>query len=173
VFSAVTSRTTASTRARSGWAAATRSRTSRASPGWPAAPPRTAPPPPFGLLAAPATGGAQRAVGFRWDGDRRTTAFDGETHLRPLWYIRSRGRLEDTLKATDQWWQAHTEPPGQLLPRAEGCTIHPVRAGQSVDFAARVAGLVGLTLTGGVIQDPYLLSAHQIRCLETFLRAVR
>jgi hypothetical protein len=42
-----------------------------------------------------------------------------------------------------------------------------------VDFAARVAGLVGLTLTGGVIQDPYLLSAHQIRCLETFLRAVR
>jgi superfamily II DNA or RNA helicase len=132
------------------------------------------PPPPYGMLALPAGRERHRSVAFRWDGDRGVTSLDGETHIRPLWVNRSAKRLSEASQAMERWFDNCTEPIslGELLPQQGGCVVHPIKQGQKVDFGEIFQGLGGKRIERAEIQDPYLLTNHQMKCLSDFLHAM-
>jgi hypothetical protein len=59
-----------------------------------------------------------------------------------------------------------------LLPVGDGCTVHAVGKNQPVSFQQILASLAGAKISRAVLQDPYLLTQHQIKCLVDFLAAV-
>ncbi len=133
-----------------------------------------APPPGYGLLAlGAASQPGPRSVGFHW-GDTRTAAFDAETHRRPVWFNRSTTRLAQAGVTADAWFADHTEPirPESLFRTLPGCTVHPFAKGQPVDFRSVFAGLSGQRILRCQIQDPYLLTGHQMNALSAFVGAV-
>jgi hypothetical protein len=133
-----------------------------------------APAPQYGLLALGPSGDPRhRGVGFHW-GERRTTTFDGETHLRPLWVNRWAKRLAEAYQAHNVWFEQNTSPVAisDLFRTAPGCTVHAVSRGQAVDFRKILASLRGQRIVACQLQDPYLLNRHQLDCLTEFLRAI-
>jgi hypothetical protein len=133
-----------------------------------------APAPTFGLLAlGPAGRPGHRSAGFHW-GEARTTPLDAETHLRPLWFNRSTARLSSAGAEADIWFAAHAVPipPETLFRTLPGCTVHPFAKGQVVDFRSVLAGLGSGPVVRCQMQDPYLLTAHQMASLAAFLQAV-
>ncbi|MDB5308650.1 MAG: box helicase [Gemmataceae bacterium] len=133
-----------------------------------------APPPHYGLLALGPNGKpGPRSVGFHW-GETRTTTLDGETHRRPVWFNRGLSRLADAAAATDAWFVAHTEPvhPESLFRTLPGCTVHAFAKGQAVDFRPAFSSLGGHKIVRCQLQDPYLLTAHQMDALSAFVKAV-
>jgi hypothetical protein len=81
-----------------------------------------APPPPYALLGTLPDG---RRVGYHW-GETRLTVLDSEAHLRPLWWNRSRCRLEQAREEMDAWFARHARPlpVRDLLPGGDGCVVH-------------------------------------------------
>src|SRR5207248_3579247 len=59
-----------------------------------------------------------------------------------------------------------------LLPVGDGCTVHAVGKNQPVSFEQILASLAGAKIARVVLQDPYLLTQHQMKCLANFLAAV-
>jgi hypothetical protein len=128
----------------------------------------------YGLLAlGPGGQPGHRSAGFHW-GEPRATAFDAETQLRPLWFNRTTTRLARAGGEADAWFAAHTEPipPESLFRTLPGCTVHPFAKGQPVNFGPVFAGLTGHRIVRCQLQDPYLLTAHQMEALTAFVKAV-
>jgi hypothetical protein len=133
-----------------------------------------APNPEYGLLALGPNGKpGPRSVGFHW-GDSRITTLDGEMHRRPMWFNRGSARLASAAAVSDSWYATHTKPvcPESLFRALPGCTVHPFAKGQPVDFRPVFAGLGGHKIVRCQLQDPYLLTAHQMDAFSAFLRAV-
>jgi len=132
------------------------------------------PPPPYSLISLPAGREPHRSVAFRWGGERVVTALDGETQIRPLWVNRSAKRLNEAAQAVDAWFGNYAESIsiGELLPEQGGCVVHPIKQGQKVDFRGFFQALTTKRIERAEIQDPYLLTNHQMKCLSDFLKAV-
>jgi hypothetical protein len=131
--------------------------------------------PAYGLLAlGPGGQPGHRSAGFHW-GEPRTAPFDAETHLRPLWFNRSTPRLARAGAEADAWFAAHAVaiPPETLFRTLPGCTVHPFAKGQPVDFRPVFASLAGQKIVRCQLQDPYLLTAHQMEALSAFVGAVQ
>ena len=134
-----------------------------------------APPPPYGLVACSDGGpSGKRGVAFHWDPELRTTSLDGETHLRRLWSNRSSRRMPGIVASTDAWFQKHAVPLTirEVLPTSEGCKVHAIKKDQGVNFTAIFRTLVGSKVQAIELQDPYLMTMHQVDCLGDFLRAI-
>jgi hypothetical protein len=127
-----------------------------------------APPPDYAVLTK-----ALRPTGFHW-GEARTAPFDQELHRRPLWVNRSAARLAEAATAADAWFAAHTTPlpATELAQAAPGSRAYPFRKGQLVDLRPVFSGLEGQQIIECLLQDPYLLTAHQMDALSAFLAAV-
>jgi hypothetical protein len=132
------------------------------------------PPPPYGILSLTGGRDCHRSVGLRWDGTRGVTSLDGETHLRPLWVNRSAKRLAEAAQAMDAWYDKHAAPISisELLPDQGGCVVHAIKQGQKVNFRGILQSLTGKRIKKAEIQDPYLLTNHQMKCLGDFLQAL-
>jgi DEAD/DEAH box helicase/Domain of unknown function (DUF1998)/Helicase conserved C-terminal domain len=133
-----------------------------------------APPPPYGLIGQTLLGATvQRCVGYHWGQDHHITSLDSETHLRPLWVNRSPKRLMETRKIVDAWFDSYTEAIvlGDLLSGHAGCAVHAVKGGQSVDFGVLFRTVANQKIRRVELQDPYLLTRHQMKCFEAFLRS--
>lgn len=129
------------------------------------------PPPPYAILAVLRDG---RKAGFHWGPTQKTASFDGQTHLKALWYNRSSRRLTEAQAETEEWFRRHTRPLslGQLLTTSDTCVVHTIRPGQVVDFAMILNAVADQNIRQVQLQDPYLLTPHQIDCLGDFLAAV-
>jgi Lhr-like helicase len=129
-------------------------------------------PPTYSLLALAPTG--PRSVAFHWGLEEQLAGLDGETHLRPLWVNRSAAQLARASEETSAWFAQHAERLSlqDLLPAQEGCLVHAVKKGRPVDFRRIFGKLAGQAIERVVLQDPYLLTRHQIKCLGDFLRAI-
>lgn len=133
-----------------------------------------APPPPFGLLSLGSGGNPRaRSGGFSW-GEGRTAAFDAETHTKPLLYNPSTDRLASAARESDAWFERNAEPvpPPALFQGAPGVVFHAVPKGSKLDFGQLFKTVVGRTVTSARLQDPYLVTAHQMNCLQRFLLGV-
>jgi hypothetical protein len=132
------------------------------------------PAPPYGILSVPTGRERNRAVAIRWDGERGVTTLDGETHIRPLWVNRSAKRLAEACQAMDAWFDKYAEPTSisELLPEQGGCVVHAIKQGQKVEFRRIFQSITGKRIQKAEIQDPYLLTNHQMKCLGDFLQAL-
>lgn len=130
-----------------------------------------APPPAYGLLAA---GHPSRAAGFHWGAADCVVRLDPHPHRRQVWINRSADRLARAADEVDAWFAANTDPlpPARLFGTAPGCRVVPVSKGQAVNLAPVFADLAGRQVTDGRLQDPYLLTAHQMDALSAALAAV-
>jgi hypothetical protein len=130
-----------------------------------------APPPPYALVCL---GSAGKRVGFHWGEAQRTTALDSEAHRRPFWLNRSEKRLADIEERMEAWFKGSTEPLEfhPVEPTDGGYQIHPLREGKPVRFPHLFRSVVGSKLSGVVLQDPYLLTRQQLKCLGNFLAAI-
>jgi hypothetical protein len=128
-----------------------------------------APPPPYALLAAESDG---RMVAFHWEDPARTAVLDAETHRRDLWYNRSARRLAEAEASMRDWLQRFTTemPIRETLP--EGYQIHGIAKGAKVNFADLFRTALQASIESVVLQDPYLATEHQLKCLEDLLRAI-
>jgi hypothetical protein len=128
-----------------------------------------APPPPYALVSL-----GRRKLGLHWGGEGRTTVLDGEAHRRQLWINRSERRLAGVEDQMEEWFNRHTRPLnlGPLLSPAASYDIHAIRTGNDVKFAHIFRSVARSRLSRVVLQDPYLLNRHQLRCLREFLTAV-
>jgi hypothetical protein len=128
-----------------------------------------APPPPYALLAVGSDG---RMAAFHWGSPSRTTVFDSETHRRDLWYNRSSRRLGEADATMQAWLERFTTPMPIRDTVPDGYQVHAIPKGAKVDFAEvfRAASLAPIEKV--VLQDPYLATEHQLKCLDDFLRAV-
>jgi hypothetical protein len=130
------------------------------------------PAPPYALVCL---GPGEKRTAFHWGGQERTTALDSEAHRRPLWVNRSSGRLAGIEAELGGWFTQHTEPLRLELP-AEGASpsfsLHAVKKDETVSFHHLFRSVVAKKLARVILQDPYLLTRHQLRCLENFLAAL-
>jgi hypothetical protein len=128
-----------------------------------------APPPPYGLFAAESDG---RMVAFHWGEPARTTALDSETHRRELWYNRSARHLAQVEAAMTEWLQRYTTemPLRETVP--DGYQIHAIPKGAKIDFASVFRTALQAPIEGVVLQDPYLATEHQLKCLKDLLRVI-
>jgi hypothetical protein len=128
-----------------------------------------APPPPFGLLAIGAHGGT---TAFHWGELTKTTSLDGETHRHPLWYNRSARRLAGADREMQLWLDQSTVPLSikDIVP--EGYKIHTVQRGAKVNFTSIFRSATRSPIRDVILQDPYLSSHHQLKCLKDFLGAI-
>ena len=128
-----------------------------------------APPPPFALLTIGSDG---RSSAFHWEGPGKTTALDDQTTRHPLWYNRSAQRLSDAEHDIQKWLRHFTKPLTIRDVAPTGYEVHTVRRGEKVDFSTifRSAGQAWIVRVA--IQDPYLMTRHQLKCLGDFLAAV-
>lgn len=135
---------------------------------------RSAPDPAYGILALGPNGQpASRSAGLHWGDGSRTPPLDGESHRRTLWFNRSSDRLDGVRRETDEWFARYTTPLSlpDLLAAHSGCTVHPIRKGTVVDLSTLFAGITG-RLVRCQVQDPYLLTEHQMTCFGDFLAVV-
>ena len=91
-----------------------------------------------------------------------------------MWVNRSARRIQQAAAEADQWFARFAEPfvLRDLLPTTEGCTVHVVAKNTIVSFDKILASLTSGKITRTVLQDPYLLTQHQMKCLADFLAAV-
>jgi hypothetical protein len=91
-----------------------------------------------------------------------------------MWINRHAKRLQRASVEADQWFAQFAEPLGlrELLPTGKDCIVHAVSKNQPVSFGRILASLTSTKITRGVLQDPYLLTPHQIKCLTDFLTAI-
>lgn len=115
-----------------------------------------------------------RSVAIRWSEDWKAVPLDGETLRRPMWVNRNAKRLQRAVLEADQWFAQFVEPLGlrDFLPSRDDCTVHAVGKNQPVRFNQIFASLAGAKIARVVLQDPYLLKPHQMKCLADFLAAV-
>jgi hypothetical protein len=115
-----------------------------------------------------------RSVAIRWSEDGKAVPLDGETLRRPVWLNRYARRLQAAAGEADNWFAQSAAPLGlrDLLPVGDGCTVHAVGKNQPVSFQQILASLAGAKIARAVLQDPYLLTQHQMKCLANFLVAV-
>jgi hypothetical protein len=87
---------------------------------------------------------------------------------------RSGKRLAEAAQAMDAWYNNHAEPISirELLPDQGGCVVHAIKQGQKVDFRGIFQSLGEKRIEKAEIQDPYLLTNHQMKCLGDFLQAL-
>ncbi len=134
----------------------------------------TAPPPPYGLLTLGHDGQPDHRSGAYFWGERRTIAFDAETHFAVLGHNPSRKRITEAATETEAWFASQARPL-DLAPIFAGlpdCTVHPFAKGQRVDFRSVVSSLLDRPIILARLQDPYLLTLHQIAELTIFLNHV-
>jgi len=129
-----------------------------------------APPPPYGLLAIGSDG---RMAAFRWGDPSRTTALDSDTHRRKLWYNRSARRLDGVDREMRIWLERFTTPLPirDMIP--EGHEVHAIPKGAKVEFAAIFRSASMVRIKQVLLQDPYLSTPHQSKCLRNFLQAIQ
>jgi hypothetical protein len=131
----------------------------------------TAPPAAYGLLAlGPEGEPSVRSVGLRWGERPGNPPLDAETHRLPLWSNRSRSRLAAARDDSDAWFSAHAQPlsPADLLRSYPGCRVHPFPKGKSVNLVS-IFGAISGHIKRCRLQDPYLLTGHQMNCFSAFL----
>jgi hypothetical protein len=131
--------------------------------------------PPYSMLALmEAETGKCRSVAIRWSEEGRIFPLDGETLRRPMWLNRNGKRLQAVAAETDAWFAESAKMLAlrDLLPVGDGCTVHAVGKNQAVDFRRILASLPGAKIVRAVLQDPYLLTQHQMKCLAHFLTAI-
>ena len=116
-----------------------------------------------------------RFVGLRWEADDQAIPLDGETLRRPMWINRGQERLSRAAGEADKWFAQFTErlTLQHLLPTGSGCVVHTVAKGQPVDFRQILRSTGEARITRAVLQDPYLLTDHQLKCFDEFLAGVR
>ena len=134
-----------------------------------------APRPQYGILALGPDGKPRnRSAGFHWGVQNRIISFDAETHLHPLWFNRSPERLTEAHCAIDAWFEKYATPltVSELFRTSAGCTPHAIARGDTVDFSQMFHSLQGRRILRCHLQDPYLLTSHQMNCLAKFLNAV-
>jgi hypothetical protein len=87
---------------------------------------------------------------------------------------RSAKRLAEASQGMDAWFGSFAEPisAGELVPEQGGCVVHAIKRGQKVDFRAIFQALGAKRIERAEIQDPYLLTTHQMKCLGDFLQAM-
>jgi hypothetical protein len=128
-----------------------------------------APAPPYALLGSSASG---HRVGFHWGGQDKTTTLDSEAHMRMLWANRSSRHLAQVEAELQTWFARHASPLSVREIISEGYTIHTVKEGARIDFAAIFQSTSGATIERVILQDPYLITKHHLKCLEDFLAAI-
>lgn len=129
----------------------------------------------YSMLALAQDGTAKnRSIGIRWAEDGMAVPLDGETLRRPMWVNRNAKRLQRAASETDQWFVQFAEPLSlrDFLPSDKNCNVHGVGKNQPVRFRQILASLAGTKIARGVLQDPYLMNPHQMKCLADFLAAV-
>ncbi|WP_406697999.1 DEAD/DEAH box helicase [Singulisphaera sp. Ch08] len=129
----------------------------------------------YSLLAlGPEGEPSTRSVGLRWGESLDNPPLDGQTHRMPLWSNRFRSRLATARDASDAWFAAHSRPlnPAELLRSHPGCRVHPIAKGEPVDLLAIFGALPG-RIERCRMQDPYLLTSHQLDGFGAFLASVR
>jgi hypothetical protein len=115
-----------------------------------------------------------RSVAIRWSEHGKIFPLDGETLRRPVWINRNAKRLQAAAMEADNWFAQSAELLSlhDLLPVGEGCTVHALVKNQMVNFQQILASLTGAKIKRAVLQDPYLLTQHQMKCLSDFLNAI-
>jgi hypothetical protein len=134
-----------------------------------------APPPAYSLIAvAPEGPSKSRSLALRWGEEGELVPLDGETLRRAMWVNRSAKRIRQATTDADQWFARFAEPLvlRDLLPITGGCAVHVVAKNKPVSFTTILASLAEGTITRCVLQDPYLLTRHQMKCLADFVAAV-
>ena len=115
-----------------------------------------------------------RSIAIRWSQDGKAVPLDGETLRRPMWMNRTPNRLRAAAADADRWFADSTELLSlrDLLPAGDDCTVHAVAKNQPIGFQRILASLAKEKIISVVLQDPYLLTQHQIKCLANFLAAI-
>jgi hypothetical protein len=133
------------------------------------------PVPPYSLLAVAEDAPARRrSVGIRWGDDGNPVSLDGETLRRPMWLNRNPDRLRRATIETDEFFTKHAEPLvlRDVITSDSGCVVHAVGKAEPISFPRILASLAGTKVKQATLQDPYLLTEHQMKCLADFLAAV-
>jgi hypothetical protein len=131
--------------------------------------------PAYSLLAVTEEETAKnRWIAMRWSQDGKAVPLDGETLRRPIWINRNANRLRAAAAEADKWLQLSTELLSlrDLLPVGDDCIVHAVGKNQPVGFQRILGSLAKEKIISVVLQDPYLLTQHQIKCLANFLAAI-
>ena len=134
-----------------------------------------APPPPYCVLALGPNGEPQsRSVGFYWSNANHTIPLDADSYLQPMWFNRSSKRLPSAWSANEAWFTEHAVPltVSDLFQSSNACTAHTIALGDNVDFARLFCSLQSRTIATCHLQDPYLQTGHQMKCLAKFLQAI-
>ncbi len=116
----------------------------------------------------------KRGVAFLWGQERRTAVLDGGTHRKSLWTNRSSRRMPEVVAPTDVWFKQRAVPLTirEILSPSEGCKVHAIEKDQRVNFTATFRTLVGSRIQAIELQDPYLMTSHQVGSLDEFLQAI-
>jgi hypothetical protein len=103
------------------------------------------------------------------ESDRLYTLPDKANALRTALRESCRAALEATMQV---WLERFTTPLSIWDTVPDGYQVHAIPKGAKVDFAEvfRAASLAPIETV--VLQDPYLATEHQLKCLDDFLRAV-
>ena len=128
----------------------------------------------YNLLALGLNGEpSARSVAMRWGEVAANLPLDGQSHRMPLWVNRSGTRLAAAGNDSDDWFSSHARPldPAGLFRSHPGCLVHPIVKGSPIDFKS-IFGAISGQIERCRVQDPYLLTDHQMTCLGEFLASV-
>lgn len=125
--------------------------------------------PPYALLAAKSDG---HQTALKWAEDV-VVPLDGECHRKPMLVNMNDAYLEQVKIKTDNWFVKHTSPLQTKDILVPGFKIFRIEAGRPVDYGQVFAGI---SSTPGyrqiIVQEPYLLNEHQLKCFDKFLAVI-
>jgi hypothetical protein len=128
-------------------------------------------PPPYGLLTIQRD---ESRIAYRWGDPPRLVVLDEQTHLQPLWINRSQKALQGADSMFEKWLGANTRAltVAELYPAAHGYKLHTVPKDGMVKYGTIFEAVAPYKVVRVELQDPYLLSRHQIGLLGKFLAEI-